>query len=116
MIIQTYTQTNEKGQHFYIDKEEDAIINSKNDTNIVSTNQRTISSINLNGQSYDINVPSIDAEIQKIWERLNTQVSLVHNCANCGATLEIEENKPVFHCKYCGSTYIIGPAQLNSHY
>ena len=44
------------------------------------------------------------------------QVSLVHNCANCGATLEIEENKPVFHCKYCGSTYIIGPTQIYSHY
>ena len=78
--------------------------------------KKTISTINLDGQSYDIKVPSIDAEIQKIWERLNTQVSLVHNCANCGATLELEENKAIIHCKYCGSTYIVGPARLNSHY
>ena len=80
------------------------------------TTKKTISTINLDGQSYDIKVPSIDAEIQKIWERLNTQVSLVHNCANCGATLELEENKAIIHCKYCGSTYIVGPARLNSHY
>ena len=78
--------------------------------------RRTISSVKIGGQSYDINIPSVDAEIKKIWNRLNMQISLVHNCANCGATLEIEENKPVFHCKYCGSTYIIGPAQIYSHY
>lgn len=78
--------------------------------------QKAISTINLDGQSYDIKIPSLDAEIQKIWERLNTQVSLVHNCANCGATLQLEENKAIIHCRYCGSTYIVGPARLNSHY
>ena len=57
-----------------------------------------------------------EEEIKKIWERLNKTVSLVHNCANCGAKLEIEENHPIFHCKYCGSTYIIGATQPNSRY
>ena len=62
-------------------------------------------------------MPSLQDEIKKLWDKINnTHISLVHNCANCGAQLEIEENKPVFHCKYCGSTYIIGPAQVYSHY
>ena len=55
-------------------------------------------------------------EIDKIWERLNKTVSLIHNCQNCGARLDIEENHPIFHCKYCGSTYIIGSVQPNSTY
>ena len=123
-----YAQTNEKGQHFYIDEKGNPMIDFGKDTNVVSITQngfmitgseieqKAISTINLDGQSYDIKVPSIDTEIKKIWERLNTQVSLVHNCANCGATLELEENKAIIHCKYCGSTYIVGPARLNSHY
>ena len=64
----------------------------------------------------DATVDAVQDEISKIWERLNKTVSLVHNCANCGAQLEIEENKPVFHCKYCGSTYVIGSTQIHSHY
>jgi predicted RNA-binding Zn-ribbon protein involved in translation (DUF1610 family) len=44
------------------------------------------------------------------------KISLIHNCTNCGAQLEVEENKPIFHCKYCGSTYVIGTAQVRSHY
>lgn len=58
----------------------------------------------------------LDEEIEKIWERLNKTVTLVHNCANCGARLEVEENKPIIHCKYCGSTYLVGAVQPNSTY
>ena len=58
----------------------------------------------------------LENQITEIMKRLNRTVSLVHNCANCGAQLNIEENKPVFHCKYCGSTYLIGTAQIYSNY
>ena len=58
----------------------------------------------------------LENKITEIMKRLNRTVSLVHNCANCGAQLNIEENKPVFHCKYCGSTYLIGTAQIYSNY
>lgn len=58
----------------------------------------------------------LENQITEIMKRLNRTVSLVHNCANCGATLNIEENKPVFHCKYCGSTYLIGTTQIYSTY
>ena len=62
------------------------------------------------------NGTNVQDELKQIWDRLNKTVSLVHNCANCGARLEVEENKPVIHCKYCGSTYLVGSVQLNSHY
>lgn len=58
----------------------------------------------------------LEEKIKELLKKMPTHVSLVHNCATCGATLNIEENKPVFHCKYCGSTYVIGPAQIYSHY
>ena len=64
----------------------------------------------------NIHNTDILSEIEQIWERLNKTVSLVHNCSNCGAKLDIEENHPIFHCKYCGSTYIIGSVQPNSTY
>lgn len=64
---------------------------------------------------------SMQDEIKELKEKLQElsqvkKISLVHNCVNCGARLDVEENKPVFHCKYCGSTYIIGPQQILSAY
>lgn len=58
----------------------------------------------------------LECKIEEIVNKLNRTISLVHNCANCGAQLHIEENKPVFHCKYCGSTYLIGTAHIYSNY
>ena len=54
-----------------------------------------------------------DEEINK---KLNRTVSMIHNCQNCGATLEIQENHPIFHCKYCNTTYVIGTLRTNSTY
>lgn len=51
-----------------------------------------------------------------IQNQINNRILLVHNCQNCGATLEVEENKAVFHCKYCGSAYIIGANRIYSDY
>jgi len=87
----------------------------------VSANN-TISKIQIGDKVYDLagadnyntGVGNLKDEIDKIWEKLNTSVNMVHNCQNCGATLEIEENKPIFHCKYCGSAYIVGSARLKS--
>lgn len=76
-----------------------------------STINNSINSISVNNNS-----AYIDEQIKEIWDRLNKTVSLVHNCQNCGARLEIKENHPVFNCKYCGSTYIIGSVQPNSRY
>ena len=83
----------------------------------------TISKIQIGNKVYDIDetnnyvgksVGNLENEINKIWEKLNTSVNMIHNCQNCGATLEIEENKPIFHCKYCNSVYVVGSARLKS--
>lgn len=76
----------------------------------------SVNSISVNDSAYSISVNKMDEQIKEIWDRLNKTVSLVHNCQNCGARLEIKENHPVFNCKYCGSTYIIGSVQPNSRY
>lgn len=58
----------------------------------------------------------LEKRLKELESKLAKTVSLVHNCANCGATLEVEENKPVIHCKYCGSAYIVGTARIYSNY
>lgn len=58
----------------------------------------------------------LEKRLKELESKLAKTVSLVHNCANCGATLNIEENKPVIHCKYCGSAYIVGTARIYSNY
>ncbi|MBO4541637.1 MAG: hypothetical protein J5725_00495 [Bacteroidales bacterium] len=59
---------------------------------------------------------NITDAICDIESKINNKMFLVHNCQNCGATLEIEENKPLFHCKYCGSAYVIGASRIYSEY
>lgn len=85
-------------------------------------NDNCISSINISDE-FDTKVNNIqnylEYEINELKNKLtnmNKHISLIHNCANCGATLTVEENKPVFHCKYCGSAYLIGTAQIYSNY
>ena len=58
----------------------------------------------------------LEKRLKELESKLAKTVSLVHNCANCGATLNVEENKPVIHCKYCGSAYIVGTARIYSNY
>lgn len=55
-------------------------------------------------------------KLKELESRMNRTVTFVHNCQSCGATLEVEENKQVIHCKYCGGTYLVGTLQINSHY
>lgn len=54
--------------------------------------------------------------LNELTNKVNRTVSMVHNCRQCGAKLEIEENKPIFHCKYCGTTYIVGAINVNAIY
>lgn len=58
----------------------------------------------------------LEKRLKELESKLAKTVSLVHNCANCGATLNVEENKPVIHCKYCGSAYIVSTARIYSNY
>lgn len=52
--------------------------------------------------------------IQQVLARF-AQVPIVkHTCHGCGATVELDADKHLFICRYCGSTYAIGTAQINS--
>jgi len=55
-------------------------------------------------------------ELEELKARVNRTVALVHNCQRCGATLEVDEHKAIFCCKYCGATYLLGAVQPNSVY
>lgn len=63
-----------------------------------------------------IDIPNIEKELEEIKNRLNGRVLLKHKCKSCGANLEIEENKPIINCKYCGSVYSFGTEQIYSTY
>lgn len=67
----------------------------------------------------DISVPDVSSlmeELKELKTRVNRTVALVHNCQRCGATLEVDEHKSIFCCKYCGATYLLGSVQPNSVY
>lgn len=52
--------------------------------------------------------------IQQVLARF-AQVPIVkHTCHGCGATVELDADKHLFMCRYCGSAYAIGTAQINS--
>lgn len=72
--------------------------------------------------SHDITVTdsfeNIHEELDKLKENMNRKlnITMLHGCRNCGAKIDVDINKPVFHCKYCGTSYVIGTVQQNSTY
>ena len=63
-----------------------------------------------------VNIQELIEELKELKTRVNRTVALVHNCQRCGATLEVDEHKSIFCCKYCGATYLLGLVQPNSVY
>lgn len=61
-------------------------------------------------------ISKLMAELKELKARVNRTVALVHNCQRCGASLEVDEHKSIFCCKYCGATYLLGSIQPNSVY
>ena len=60
--------------------------------------------------------PDIEEIYEKILKKFSLKPQLVHQCNNCGANLELDPDKHVFCCKYCGAVYLIGTQQLMSIY
>lgn len=54
-----------------------------------------------------------DNIFQEIVNRLNKVPIMKHECNSCGAILEIDSDKHIFHCPYCNSVYAIGTTHLN---
>ena len=74
----------------------------------------TIDTINIGYNTID----NIKDELKQLKENMNRKlnITMLHGCRNCGAKIDVEINKPIFHCKYCGTTYVIGTVQQNSTY
>lgn len=66
--------------------------------------------------SFDTIEDTLMKRLQELESRMNRTVALVHNCQRCGASLEVDEHKSIFCCKYCGATYLLGSVQPNSVY
>lgn len=46
--------------------------------------------------------------------RLERVPIVKHECHSCGATLEIDADKHIFVCSYCGACYAIGVNRINA--
>lgn len=55
-----------------------------------------------------------DEIIAAIFERLGKSPIVKHECHSCGAVLEMDENKHIFVCKYCGNVYAINTEMVNA--
>lgn len=51
--------------------------------------------------------------LQKVMSEFSKRPVVEHKCRNCGAVLEMDANKPIFICKYCGTTYAVGTAHIH---
>ena len=63
-------------------------------------------------------ISDLESEIKMLKENMTRQlnITMLHGCRNCGARIDVDINKPVFYCKYCGTSYVIGTVQMNSTY
>lgn len=64
----------------------------------------------------DITTDYVDLN-EQIYNRIMDELSKVpivhHKCHNCGATVKMDENKHIFICPYCDSTYAVGTSMVN---
>ena len=104
----------EKEKHLLNNQLETEIINYNNlkkldiSSNELATYDDTITYYNNIENKLDY-----DSIFKEIMNRFNKVPIMKHECNSCGATLEIDSNKHIFHCPYCNSVYAIGTTHLN---
>lgn len=78
----------------------------------------TSTDISYNMVTAQDSINEMEKELNKLKENMNRQlnITMLHGCRNCGAKMDVDINKPVFYCKYCGTSYVIGTVQQNSTY
>ena len=87
----------------------------------ITTNRIELSR-NLDTTIGPYNVSDTFDEMKKELDNLKTNmnrklnITMLHGCRNCGAKMDVDINKPVFCCKYCGTSYVIGTVHQNSTY
>lgn len=60
------------------------------------------------------NDETYDDLFHKLMAKFNKYPIIEHKCHNCGGTVELDEDKHIFHCPYCNSVYAVGTNQIYS--
>lgn len=50
---------------------------------------------------------------ERVMNLLSSKPVIQYKCQNCGAHLDIDENKHIIICKYCDAVYAIGKTMIN---
>ena len=53
------------------------------------------------------------SELEDILKRLSQRPMYQHKCVNCGGTVELDYDKAIFICPYCGSHYALNTSRIN---
>ena len=75
----------------------------------------TINKITLKQTEYKIDL--CDEIKQELYDEFIHSLSKVpvleHKCNSCGGIIEMDADKHIFVCPYCGTTYAIGTTMIN---
>ena len=52
-------------------------------------------------------------DLRKLLDELSKNPLYAHKCQNCGGTVEMDYEKAIFICPYCGSHYALKPHRIN---
>ena len=57
--------------------------------------------------------PSLPEIVENLMKKLSKNPLYEHKCQNCGGTVELDYDKAIFICPYCGSHYALAPNRIN---
>lgn len=55
----------------------------------------------------------INRLINEAFERFSKAPMYEHTCSSCGGTVEMDVDKAIFICPYCGSHYAVNTSRIN---
>lgn len=92
----------------------DYVIETKsNDSTSICTILGELKADVVSSQEFD------DLTYEKIFEKMSEMFRKTpvtqHRCHNCGGTVEMNIDKHIFICPYCGSAYAIGTTHVNDN-
>lgn len=56
---------------------------------------------------------SLPEIVENLMKKLSKNPLYQHKCQNCGGTVELDYDKAIFICPYCGSHYALAPNRIN---
>lgn len=89
---------------YKVDSGSISISDSSNDWNVIS------GSLN---SKFEFTEETYEDIFHRMMEKFNKRPIIEHKCHNCGGIIELDEDKHIFHCPYCNTTYAIGTNMIN---